>query len=64
MANEVQYRVKRQFKYGRKTYKQGDIWQPDGGRWDAEIISTGLVTTEPVKATAKDKAAKHVTQSG
>lgn len=62
--DNVQYRVKRSFSYGDRKYKQGDIWTPDGGKWDAQIISGGLVVTERIKpeAEAESKAAKRGTQ--
>ena len=62
MTEQVQYRVRRGFKYGRKHYKPGDLWQPEGNKWDGQIIDTGMVVTErvePEKAT-KGKAANGV----
>ena len=46
MSNEVEYVVKKPFKYGDKQYNQGDKWTPTGGKWDEQIISTGKVTVE------------------
>lgn len=42
----VQYRVKRAFSYGGKRYEQGEIWEPQGGKWDNQIISNGTVVME------------------
>ena len=46
MSNEVEYIVKKPFKYEGKAYRQGQRWTPTGGKWDAQIISTGMVTVE------------------
>lgn len=59
MAEQVQYRVKKRFKYGRRWYEAGELWQPDGGRNDTLIIRNGLVATERVveKPAARAKTA-------
>ena len=53
MAEQVQYRVKKRFKYGRRWYEAGELWQPDGGRNDTLIIRNGLVATERLSATER-----------
>jgi hypothetical protein len=55
MTEQVQYRVKRGFKYGKLTLKPGDLWQPDNGKWDKLIISNGMVVTERLTAEPKAK---------
>ena len=55
MPELVQYRVRLPFKYGRKRYKPGDIWEPEGGRYDTSIIRNKLVVIERVKAEPKAK---------
>jgi hypothetical protein len=55
MTEQVQYRVKRGFKYGKKLLKPGDLWQPDNGKWDKLIISNGIVVIERLEAETKAK---------
>ena len=54
----VRYIAKKQFKYGKKTYRPGDDWTPDGGRFDEAIISNGLVSVERVQEPVKAPAVK------
>lgn len=56
MSEQVQYRVKRKIKYSGRWYRPGDVWQPAGGKYDAQIIRNRLVVTERLPA-AKEPAA-------
>jgi len=35
----IDYVVVREFKYNGKEYKTGDLWKPEGSRWDSKIAN-------------------------
>ena len=49
MAQMTQYIVARKaFKYDGKWLKPGDVWEPVGGRFDAQIIRNKQVVIETI----------------
>jgi len=58
--------VRRKFKYGKKNYKPGDVFQPEGGRNDTVILKSSLIVykTSPKSETDQSgKANDHETNS-
>jgi len=57
--------VRRKFKYGKKTYKPGDVFQPEGGRNDTVILKSSLIVykTSPAKQDQPEKANENETNS-
>lgn len=57
----IKYRVKNDFKYDGKQYKTGDEWEPEGGKFDEQIITCGkyvYVEDERV-STRRDRRMRH-----
>ena len=56
MAKQYQYIVKRPFKYGRRKLKVGQVWNPNGGKFDKQIIeSDHYVRMEEVQPAPKKR---------
>ena len=43
MPTMIEYRAKDDFKYGGKLIEKGEVWTPEGGRFDDKIIEHGTV---------------------
>jgi len=44
-----QYKVRKSFQYNNKLYVPGDLWSPQGGKFDYQIIEQGvMVDSRPV----------------
>lgn len=48
MAETYRYFVKKEFRYGDKTYKPKEEFFPAGGKFDNQILESGLVYRERV----------------
>ena len=46
MAQLMQYVARKQFKYDGRWFQPGDVWEPVGGRFDAQIIRNKFVVIE------------------
>ena len=48
MTTTIEYIAKRDFKYGDKEVKRGDVIEPAGGKWDHKIFTeaSGFVTVQ------------------
>ena len=42
--------VRRAFKYGKKSYKPGDVFEPSGEKNDAMILKSSLIVYKSVEA--------------
>ena len=57
MSGEVSYLVTKPFKYGGKQFKLGDHWEPDGGKFDDQMIEnqTHIRTIDPNVETRRSR---------
>jgi hypothetical protein len=46
--SENQPVVRRSFRYGKKSYKPGDVFEPEGNRNDKMILQSSLITYKSV----------------